>query len=148
MNGVQKCVPVSQIPNGVPVPTIIGSTLQQKSALFQDPEVSNADEVVVNPWHLAISRKPRGTWKTQPKCVLDVKRVRSEEDVKKQAVLGLTTLYNAKLLKGFGELLKHQLSLNDIQTGFHTVKASFLFFFYLRPGFSSSPSLQQQGVCT
>lgn len=125
MNDAEMHAVVSNSPH--PVPTIIGSTLQQKSALLQNPEVSNADEVVVNPWHLTVSRKPCGTWKTRPKCVLDVKFVRSAEDVKKQTVLGLTTLYNAKLLKGFGEFLKRTPAFtNDIQTGFHTVKESFL----------------------
>lgn len=44
-------------------PTIICSAFQQKSTFLQDPEVSNANKVVVNPRHFPITREPRCTWK-------------------------------------------------------------------------------------
>lgn len=44
-------------------PTIICSAFQQKSTFLQDPEVSNANKVVVDPRHFPITREPRRTWK-------------------------------------------------------------------------------------
>lgn len=49
---------------GLPVaPTVICSAFQQKSTFLQDPEVSDANEVVVDPRHFPITREPRRTWK-------------------------------------------------------------------------------------
>lgn len=45
--------------------TVIGSALQEESTLLQDPEISNADEVVVDPGNLAVSREPCRAWKNK-----------------------------------------------------------------------------------
>lgn len=66
------------------VRTIVGAALQEETALLQDPEVSDADEVVVHARNLPVARKPGGAWK----AIRTESNQRNRRDAGKQMVRG------------------------------------------------------------